>query len=647
MAALAALFLASSALTTSVQAAAEPPSAPPPQGSISDATDGTGSNCTGQPAYKAVIVVGPVGSMTTKFKQWADQIAASAKDAGMKVCKVYTPNADAATVKKAAKGADLFVTLMHGNGYPKPNRTKQDGTGTSAPETASAHGLGLNASKGSSTNKYYGADWVRQNIQLAPNAVVILSHMCFTAGNSEDYDRIPTYELAIDHVDNFAQGFLGTTSVGGGRPSVVMALQSQSFDKADPKGTLIKTLMTSNKTMDQTFMTTYSRNTGAAWKDAYLPNFGAIGTTDFYVTRRSDGSDLRSPGRIHMDPDLFARNATPSLPSSWDPNEPNITWLNKFAGKTKNIANPNGSGVVRFGYVRAITGDLGLTAAEWRESAGDGAPPPTPTPSDPPSTPAPAAQVAIPNVKGLTLAQAKQAIKDAGLKVKSPEKTVTHATVKVGRAVNTTPTWKVDGEPRKVAKGTAIQIKISSGPDGSTPSPSPSPSAPPSSPAPAGNVAIPKIAGMTKAQAKAAIEAAGLKVKTPDLKVESTKWVKGKAVNTYPSFKNADGTPRKVKKGSTVQLKLSSGPGPASAAGGSSTTTGKVAIPKVRGLSKAKAIAAIEAAGLKVQSTKKVSNGAVASGKAVNTTPSYQNSDGSPRKVAKGTAVQLKLSTGP
>ncbi len=647
VAALAALFLASGVMVTRVQAAAEPP-APPVQGSTSEATDGSGSNCTGQPAYKAVIVVGPVGSMTTKFKTWADQIAASATAAGMNVCKVYTPNADKATVKKAAKGADLFVTLMHGNGYPKPNRTKQDGTGTSAAETASAHGLGLNASKGSATNTYYGADWVRQNIQLAPDAVVILSHMCFTSGNSEDYDKIPTYQLAIDHVDNFAQGFLASSSVGGGHPSVVMALQSQSFDNTKKNKNLISTLMNANITMDAAFMKIYDRNTGAQWKDSYLPNFGAIGTHDFYVTSRSDGSSLRSPGRIHMDPDLFAPGYTPAAPSSWDPNEPNITWLNKFAGKDKNIANKavsNAAGQVRFGYVRAITGDLGFTTAEWRASAGDGAPPPTPTPtpSDPPSSPAPAGTVAIPKIKGMSAAQAKTAIEAAGLKVKSPDAKVAHATVAKGKAVNTSPSYQnSDGTPRKLAKGTAVQIKLSTGPASTTSTPSPSPS---STPAPASTVAIPKIKGMSAAQAKTAIEAAGLKVKSPDAKVAHATVAKGKAVNTSPSYQNSDGTPRKLAKGTAVQIKLSTGPEPSGST--SSTTIATVAIPKIKGMSRSQAKAAIEAVGLTVKTPdRQVANATVASGKAVNTAPSWQL-DGKPRKVAKGTAIQIKLSTGP
>jgi flagellar hook assembly protein FlgD len=385
-----------SILVSEVRAAVIPTTPAASTAEISDATDGSSSYCTGQPTFKAVIVVGPVGGSTSQFEGWANKIASAASDAGMHVCKVYTPYADQATVRTAAKGADLFVTLMHGNGYP--HETSSGGAAGAEPndgDDSGAHGLGLNASYGSSALKYYGADWVSKYLHLAPNGIVILSHMCNTAGNSEDANRIPDYDLAIDHVDNFAHGFLASTSYpSGGHPSAVMALQSQSFETSDPRGTLIKTLMTSSRTLDQAFMTTYSRNTGSTWKDAYLPNFGAVGTTDFYVTKRSDGSTLRSTGQIHLDPDLAYPGK--SAPASWDPHDPSITWLNGFAGKTKNIQNPNGSGQVRFGYVRSIVGDLSLKSSTWRAGAATGSTPtptPTPTPSSDPTPPAAAPEL--------------------------------------------------------------------------------------------------------------------------------------------------------------------------------------------------------------------------------------------------------------
>jgi hypothetical protein len=470
LAVLIALVVVLSASIGSATRAAVLPPGPVPATAVSDASDGTGSACTGRPPFKAVIVVGPVGSSTARYKAWADEIATAARDAGMSVCKVYTPYADDETVKTAARGADLFVALMHGNGFPKPLRPRDpdDTDGTADPrddETTTRNGLGLNAAPGDGRVKYYGADWVRRYLHLAPNAIVILSHMCYTSGNSEDFDRLPSYALAVQHVDNFAAGFLDSSSYpSGGHPSAVMAIQSQHFDPQDPRGDLIATLMTRDVTLDRAFMTSYTRNSGSAWEGTYLPNFGAIGTTDFYVTQRPDGSDLRSRGRIHIDPDLLVDGRTPSLAAlkgDWDPHAPDITWLDRFAGARKGIS--KGSGKARFGYVRAITGDLSFSAADWRAGAGEGAG------TTPPTDPTPGAvspgKVAIPRVRGLTRADAKARLVAAGLKVSSRDLFASNPYVRKGRALNTYPSYLLpDGSARKVARGSVLRIRLSTGP---------------------------------------------------------------------------------------------------------------------------------------------------------------------------------------
>lgn len=472
---LALVFMVSASAVSGTRAAALPGTSVAPAPAL-DAVDGSDAACTGRPPFKAVIVVGPVGGQTSRFKAWANEIANAATRAGMSVCRVYTPHADAEAVKTAARGADLFVALMHGNGSPKPYRPKDpdDTDGTADPddtETASRNGLGLNAPHDSSATKYYGAEWVRKYLRLAPNAIVVLSHMCYTSGNSEDFDRLPTYRLAVEHVDNFAAGFLDSDSYpGGGHPSAVMAIQSQHFDPKDPKGNLITTLMTRNVTLDRAFMTTYTRNTGTAWEGTFLPNAGAIGTTDFYVTQRPDGSDLRSRGRIHMDPDLLVDGRSPTWPASkgeWDPQAPDIAWLDRFAGARKGIS--KGSGRARFGYVRAITGDLSFRTAEWRAGAAEGSDEGDPGPTPPPEDPAPGggtpSTVAIPRIRGLTRAQAKARLVAAGLKVSSRDLSARNGSVRKGRALNTYPSYRSpDGSPRKVKPGTVVRIRLSSGP---------------------------------------------------------------------------------------------------------------------------------------------------------------------------------------
>ena len=61
---------------------------------------------------------------------------------------------------------------------------------------------------GNSNNKYYGEYYIRNYIQLATNAVVILNRLCYASGNSEPGRANPTKSVAQQRVDNFGAGFL-------------------------------------------------------------------------------------------------------------------------------------------------------------------------------------------------------------------------------------------------------------------------------------------------------------------------------------------------------------------------------------------------------------------------------------------------------
>ena len=150
---------------------------------------------------RVVIVVGPVGSSTSNYIYNAKKLASQARSYGATVYEIYSPHATWARVKKYAQGANVFIYLGHGNGYPSPygafNRYTKDG-------------LGLNATDGSSTNKYYGEFYVDHYLNFAPNSVVILNRLCYASGNSEWGSANPTKATAIKRVDNFGAGFLRT-----------------------------------------------------------------------------------------------------------------------------------------------------------------------------------------------------------------------------------------------------------------------------------------------------------------------------------------------------------------------------------------------------------------------------------------------------
>jgi len=150
----------------------------------------------------AVIVVGPVEGTTASYKRDANRIADQLRAHGARVRKVYSPWATWRRVREAARGANIFVYLGHGNGYPSPY-------GRFNPRKMNGLGLNARGGSGSSNVKYFGEYYVRRGLRLAPGAVVILNHVCYAAGSSEPGRAYPSRTTARKRVDNFAAGFLG------------------------------------------------------------------------------------------------------------------------------------------------------------------------------------------------------------------------------------------------------------------------------------------------------------------------------------------------------------------------------------------------------------------------------------------------------
>ncbi|MGD8486376.1 MAG: FlgD immunoglobulin-like domain containing protein [Chloroflexota bacterium] len=222
---------------------------------------------------KAVIVAGPVHSLTARYKGYARAIADAAEAQGMEVVRIFHPYAPASKVRNKAQGADLFVYAGHGNGWPSDYGPFQEDT---------KNGLGLDAAdpEKRSPDKvvYKGANWLRENIELAPNAVVILTHLSYASGNASSGMPIPSRDVAVQRVDNFANGFL---SVGA---RVVWALGWQ------PGADIVKALHEEDATMDAVFMTRYREDVN--------PLNGWIGWQPGYY------DSVRIPGAtVHIDPD--------------------------------------------------------------------------------------------------------------------------------------------------------------------------------------------------------------------------------------------------------------------------------------------------------------------------------------------------------
>jgi hypothetical protein len=185
---------------------------------------------------KVVIVVGPAGSSTSNYIYNAKKYATQARGYGAKVVEIYSPNATWTKVRDAAQGANLFIYLGHGNGWPSPYGSFQKYT---------KDGLGLNktAGNGHYNVKYWGEYYLARDIDFAKNAVVILNRLCYASGNSEWGQANPTKSTAIKRVDNYGAGFLRS----GARAVFAHATESAAYT--------IKALFTSGRSMDSIFMT--------------------------------------------------------------------------------------------------------------------------------------------------------------------------------------------------------------------------------------------------------------------------------------------------------------------------------------------------------------------------------------------------------
>ena len=150
---------------------------------------------------KVVIIVGATHSATTKYRGYADQAYAEAIKYTPNVVKVYSPNATWSKVKSATVGASVVIYFGHGNGWPSPY--------TYDPSYTTKDGFGLNATAGAgdNNNKYYGEPSVA-SLDLAPNAIVMLHHLCYASGNPEPGGAAPTMTVARQRISNYAAGFL-------------------------------------------------------------------------------------------------------------------------------------------------------------------------------------------------------------------------------------------------------------------------------------------------------------------------------------------------------------------------------------------------------------------------------------------------------
>ena len=219
---------------------------------------------------KAVFIVGPTNGLTDSNLADAEQMAVLAESYGMDVRRVFFPNATWENVLANIQGANLVYYAGHGYGWPSPYTKKMT--------ESRQNGMGLNtfAGSGKAQYTYYGANLLKQFVTLAPNAIVFLNHLCYSAGNAEDGMAIPSWDVARQRVDNMANGWLAAGA------KVVFAYPVQTFVRA------LNQLQTTQMTVEDIFKTPGPKP---------LPYYGWIG----WDARKFDS--VRTPGATNfLDP---------------------------------------------------------------------------------------------------------------------------------------------------------------------------------------------------------------------------------------------------------------------------------------------------------------------------------------------------------
>ena len=338
---------------------------------------------------RVALIVGPAGSVTDAYRRLADEAAGAATAAGAEVIKVYSPDATWPAVKRATDGASIVVYLGHGNGFPSHYRD--------ALYPPTQNGFGLNPVDGGddSVHQYFGEAEVGR-LRLAPNAVVVLSHLCYASGNSEPGLPEGSREEAIARVDNYAAGFLraGAGAVvaeaGAGPAYYVRALLRDrgSIDaiwQASPTANGRHSILAAS-----------TRTPGYA---LHLdPRRASGGYTRALVSRGVTAAELRA-GATGMGGVLVGPVAVPSLATAGlGFGEPSLASL-PIAGATSRLTLPLASG-----RAKQIPASVQVSV-RWDPIALAAPPAPTPTvvpapTASPLDTPAPAPVVTIPDPLG-------------------------------------------------------------------------------------------------------------------------------------------------------------------------------------------------------------------------------------------------------
>lgn len=224
------------------------------------------------PVPKVVVIVGPAGQATDRYRSEARAAAALARQYTPDVTELYSPDATWPAVKAALQGASLVIYMGHGNGWPSKYRDHL------YPPTQNGFGLNPQTGGDDGTHQYFGEGPISRDIELADDAVVLLNHLCYASGNTEPGLPEGTLDEARQRVDNFAAGF-----IKAGAAAVVAEAH------ASPNH-MIRAVLGSNRPIESAWRGAPSRN-GNAFAFESARSEGYVAQMD---PERVDGGFTRS-----------------------------------------------------------------------------------------------------------------------------------------------------------------------------------------------------------------------------------------------------------------------------------------------------------------------------------------------------------------
>jgi hypothetical protein len=263
-------------------------------------------------APKAVVIVGPVGSYTQNYINEAEQAAQVLEANGFQVERLYHPNATWDAVKEKMPGARVVVYEGHGS---------------------TSYGFALTID-------------IKDNIALAPGAVVILSHACYSAGQSYEDSTPVSSSVARERVQNYARTFLDIGAI---------AYFANNYYYA-AEGYLNVMFNNLDQTMDYVF-----KNGGYyGYNGKPLLTFSYDYNPDYSVYLRQDADDDHWNRAFAGDADATVRESVQPSQMQLSPTSVGILALTTYSPTTRTIAVGN-AGAVTFTWTATYT----PTASDW------------------------------------------------------------------------------------------------------------------------------------------------------------------------------------------------------------------------------------------------------------------------------------------